>query len=321
MAAVSNAPFRLIARECGSAMTTTEEIDATSLVRGSPRALDIIDCYPEERPIAMQLLGCDAGILVDAAQQLVAAGADVIDLNMGCPMPKITKQGKGAALMRDLDATEALLRAMRAAIRVPFTIKIRGGWDDEHLNAVEVAQLAEDEGVDAITVHPRTRSQRFTGKAPWEIIGDVVRAVRIPVTGNGDVTSMVEARRMMAETGCADVMIGRGAMGRPWVFDESYENLPAAEQWDYRGRVIRRHCQLIMERSDARHWVTQLRKHLAWYTEGTYEAAATRDRLFRAKSQDDVMAVFEEHWERAREPFLSMAHYRNARPALAGVEG
>ena len=321
MAAVSNAPFRLIAQECGSAMTTTEEIEATSLVRRSPRALDIIDYYPEERPIAMQLLGCDAGMLIDAAQMLEAEGADIIDLNMGCPMPKITKQGKGAALMRDVDATRDLLRAMRAAIRAPFTVKIRGGWDDEHLNAVEVALMAEAEGVDAITVHPRTRSQRFTGKAPWEIIGDVVRAVRIPVTGNGDVTSMAEARRMMAETGCANVMIGRGALGRPWVFDESYEDLPAAEQWEYRERVIRRHCQLIMERSDARHWVTQMRKHLAWYTEGTFEAASTRDRLFRAKSRDDVMTVFEEHWERAREPFLYLAQYREARPALAGMEG
>ena len=321
MAAVSNAPFRLVAQECGSAMTTTEEIDATSLVRRSPRAFEIVHYYPEERPIAMQLLGCDAGILIDAAQQLEAAGADIIDLNMGCPMPKITKQGKGSALMRDVPATRTLLRAMRQAISVPFTVKIRGGWDDDHLNAVEVARMAEEEGVDAITVHPRTRSQRFTGKAPWEVIADVVQAVRIPVTGNGDVTSMAEARRMVAETGCASVMIGRGALGRPWVFDAGYESLSPELQWEYRGRVIRRHCQLVMERGDGRHWLTQMRKHLAWYTEGTYEAASTRDRIFRSKSQDEVMAVFEEHWERAREPFLALEAYRLAAPSLAGLEG
>lgn len=321
MAAISNAPFRLVAQECGSGMTTTEEIDATSLVRNSPRALEIVDCYPEERPIAMQLLGCDTGVLVDAARQCEAAGADIIDLNMGCPMPKITKQGKGAALMRDLAATRLLLRSMRSAISVPFTIKIRGGWDDEHLNAVEVARMAEDEGIDAITVHPRTRSQRFTGKAPWQIIREVVVAVRIPVTGNGDVTSMAEARRMMAETGCASVMIGRGAVGRPWVFDEAYDALAPESQWDYRGRVIRRHCALIAERSDARHWLTQLRKHLAWYTEGTYEAAATRDRLYRSKTRDEALEIFEEHWARAREPFLTIAHYRESKPSLAGVEG
>ncbi|MEO6397020.1 MAG: tRNA-dihydrouridine synthase, partial [Tepidiformaceae bacterium] len=214
-----------------------------------------------------------------------------------------------------------LLRALRQAIAVPFTVKIRGGWDDEHLNAVEVAQMAESEGVDAITVHPRTRSQRFTGKAPWQIIGAVVRAVRIPVTGNGDVTSLAEARRMIGETGCANVMIGRAALGRPWVFDETYESLSFEQKWEYRGRVIRRHCELIMERSDVRHWQTQMRKHLAWYTEGTFEAASTRDRIFRSKTQEEVLAIFEAHWERAREPFLQVAHYREARPSLAGVEG
>ncbi|MEP6871646.1 MAG: tRNA-dihydrouridine synthase, partial [Anaerolineaceae bacterium] len=143
----------------------------------------------------------------------------------------------------------------------------------------------------------------------------------IPVTGNGDVTSIAEARQMAAETGCSNVMIGRGALGRPWVFDETYEALPIEQRWEYRGRVIRRHCQLIMDRSDARHWLTQMRKHLAWYTEGTFEAASTRDRIFRSKSQAEVMAVFEEHWERAREPFFQLAQYRESRPSLAGVEG
>ncbi|MCK9518176.1 MAG: tRNA-dihydrouridine synthase family protein, partial [Dehalococcoidia bacterium] len=234
MAGISNAPFRLIAQECGSGLTTSEEIDAISLLRESPVATEIARYYPAERPLAMQLLGCDADLLVPAAEMLQEAGADIIDLNMGCPMPKITKQGKGAALMRDLPQTAALLTAMRQAIRVPFTVKIRGGWDDEHLSAIEVAQMAEDVGVDALVVHPRTRSQRFHGKAPWEIIREVVEAVSIPVTGNGDVTSMSEARRMMDETGCAGVMIGRGALGRPWVFDERYESLSPQEQWRYR---------------------------------------------------------------------------------------
>src|SRR4029077_14586974 len=144
--------------------------------------------------------------------------------------PKITGKGKGAALMRDIEATALILRALRKAVSVPLTVKIRGGWDDEHLNAVEVAQMAESEGVDAITVHPRTRSQRFTGKAPWAIIREVVEAVRIPVTGNGDVHSMAEARRMVEETGCASVMIGRGALGSPWIFDESFDALDADAQ-------------------------------------------------------------------------------------------
>src|SRR6266498_5294156 len=218
MAGITNAPFRLIARECGSGLTTTEEMDAAALLMNHPHADAIAASYPEERALAMQLLGKDPDILVRAADRLQALGADIVDLNMGCPMPKITSKGKGAALMKDIPGTARLLRAMRQTISVPFTIKIRGGWDDEHLNAVEVARMAESEGVDAITVHPRSRSQRFTGKAPWTIIRDVVDAVRIPVTGNGDVDSMDTARRMVDETGCQSVMVGRGALGRPWIF-------------------------------------------------------------------------------------------------------
>ena len=158
MAAISNAAFRLVAKECGSGLTTTEEIDAFALLMDTPRAGDMTAYYPQERPLAMQLLGRDPQALIRAAYRCEELGADIVDLNMGCPMPKITGKGKGAALMRDVPATARLLRAMRQSITVPFTIKIRGGWDDEHLNAVEVARMAESEGVDAITVHPRTRS-------------------------------------------------------------------------------------------------------------------------------------------------------------------
>ena len=148
--------------------------------------------------------------MIRAAHRCEELGADIVDLNMGCPMPKITGKGKGAALMRDVPGTARLLRAMRQSIAVPFTIKIRGGWDDEHLNAVEVARMAESEGVDAITVHPRTRSQRYTGMAPWDVIAAVVAAVRIPVTGNGDVRGHAGAAAMVDATGCAAVMIEIG---------------------------------------------------------------------------------------------------------------
>ena len=180
MAAISNAPFRLIAKECGSGLTTTEEMDAFALLMDTRLAGEMAAYYPQERPLAMQLLGRDPQALIRAALRCEELGADIVDLNMGCPMPKITGKGKGAALMKDVAGTARLLRAMRQTIAVPFTIKIRGGWDDLHLNALEVARMAESEGVDAITVHPRTRSQRFTGKAPWTIIAEVVEAVRIP---------------------------------------------------------------------------------------------------------------------------------------------
>src|ERR1700751_495163 len=260
MAGITNAPFRLIARECGSGLTTTEEMDAAALLMNHPHADAIAAYYPQERPLAMQLLGKDAAILVRAAERLQALGADIVDLNMGCPMPKITGKGKGAALMRAVRGTALILRALRKAVEVPFTIKIRGGWDDEHLNAVEVARMAESEGVDAITVHPRTRSQRFTGKGPWAIIAEVVEAVRIPVTGNGDVHSMAEARRMVAETGCAPVMIGRGALGRPWIFDESFDTLDTDAQRAYKDRIIRRHMALIQEHCFDRYAMSQMKK-------------------------------------------------------------
>jgi len=199
--------------------------------------------------------------------------------------------------MRDVTGTALVLRALRKTLVVPLTVKIRGGWDDEHLNAVEVAQMAEAEGVDAITVHPRSRSQRFSGKAPWTIIGEVVDAVQVPVTGNGDVRSMAEARRMMAETGCRSVMIGRGALGSPWVFDETFESLPREAQRDYKARVIARHCELIRQHFREKYALIQLKKHLAWYTEGLGHATRCRVEIFQSGSADAVWDVFQRYWE------------------------
>src|SRR5262245_17209113 len=297
MAGATNAPFRLVARECGSGLTTTEEMDAASLLFNSPQAATAAAHYPEEHPLAIQLLGKDPEALARAAAQCEALGADVVDLNMGCPVSKITGKGKGAALMRDVPAAARILRAMRRAIRVPLTIKIRGGWDDTHLNAVEVARMAEAEGVDAITVHPRTRAQQFTGKAPWTIIAEVVDAVRIPVTGNGDVRSMGDARRMVAETGCRSVMIGRGALGHPWVFDDAFEGLPATARWAYRARVIARHVDLILSHCPPKYALIQLKKHLAWYTEGLGHAAACRAEIFHARTASEVWDLFRRYWE------------------------
>src|SRR5882724_12055545 len=218
MAGVTNAPFRLVARECGAGRLTSEEIDARALVRDNARTVALTAYLPEERPLAMQLLGEDPDLLAEAARRLETAGADGIDLNMGCPVAKVVAKGQGAALMRDPLAAAVIFRTLRKAVAGRFTIKIRGGWDDRTLNAVEIARLAESEGVDAITVHPRTRSQQFTGRAPWDVIAAVVAAVRLPIVGNGDVRSVDDARAMVAATGCAAVMIGRGALGAPWIF-------------------------------------------------------------------------------------------------------
>src|SRR5439155_62565 len=208
MAGVTNAPFRLVARECGAGPLVSEEIDARALVRDNARTVALTAYLPEERPLAMQLLGEDPDVLAEAARRLEAAGADGIDLNMGCPVAKIVAKGQGAALMRDPLRAAVIFRTLRKAVAGAFTIKIRGGWDDRTVNAPEIARLAESEGVDGVTVHPRTRSQQYTGRAPWDVIADVVDAVRIPVVGNGDVSSVDDARAMVAATGCASVMIG-----------------------------------------------------------------------------------------------------------------
>ncbi len=290
MAAVTNAPFRLVARECGAGLLTSEEIDARALVEGNAHTRELARCRPEEHPIAMQLLGGDPDVLADAARGLEAEGADAIDLNMGCPVAKIVAKGQGAALMRDPLTAAVVFRTIRKAIAVPFTIKIRGGWDDRTVNAAEIARIAESEGVNAITVHPRTRSQQFSGLAPWEIIAAVAAAVSLPVTGNGDVRSHVDARAMVAATGCAAVMIGRGALGAPWVFRA--EDVSREEK----ARIVRRHCALIEAHFTPRLALIQLKKHLAWYSRGLPDGARTRASLFGARSPEAVHDVFWRLW-------------------------
>ena len=290
MAAVTNTPFRLICRECGAGPLTNEELDARALLQGSARTVEMTRFLREERPMAMQLLGSDPDVLAEAARRLEAAGANAIDLNMGCPVAKIVTKGQGAALMRDPLGAAVILRTMRKAVSVRFTVKIRGGWDERSVNAVEIARVAESEGVDAITVHPRTRSQQYAGVAPWEIIGSVVDAVSIPVVGNGDVRSRADAAAMVAATGCAAVMVGRGALGAPWVFASGDVSR------DERARIIRRHAELIEAHLSAPTALVQLKKHLAWYASGFPGAAKLRETLFSFESPAAVQDAFWAAW-------------------------
>jgi nifR3 family TIM-barrel protein len=290
MAGVTNAPFRLVCREAGAGLLTSEEIDARALVEGNARTQVITRYLPEEHPIAFQLLGGDPDVLAEASRRLEAAGADAIDLNMGCPVSKIVAKGQGAALMRDPLRAAVIFRTLRKAVGVPFTIKIRSGWDERTVNAVEIARIAEGEGVDAITVHPRTRSQQYTGRAPWDVIREVVAAVSVPVAGNGDVKTHDDARALIVETGCAAVMIGRGALGAPWIF--------AGESVDRNGRarIIRRHCALIETHLLPRDALVQLKKHLAWYSAGIAGSARLRTALFQADDAATVQALFWSGW-------------------------
>ena len=291
MAGVTNAPFRLVCREAGAGRLTSEEIDARAYVLGNDKTGALTAVLPGERPVVMQLLGADPDVLAEAARRLEAAGADGIDLNMGCPVPKIVAKGQGSALMRDPLAAAVIFRTLRKAVRgVPLTVKIRGGWDERTVNAPEIARLAESEGVDGITVHPRTRSQQFTGRAPWDVIAEVVAAVGVPVVGNGDVRSAGDARAMVAATGCAAVMIGRGALGAPWIFRGEPVDV------DARASIIRRHAALIEAHLPARLALVQLKKHLAWYSAGLPGSAALRPRLFAATSAAEALERFWALW-------------------------
>ena len=304
MASYTNVPFRQIAIECGSGFTTNEEIDAEALIRGNAWANNrgYGGAPANLGVVAMQLLGGTIDTLVPGALMLVEDGAEMIDINMGCPVTKIVKRGKGAALMRDVVGTSMLLDAVRRAIPdVPLTIKIRGGWSDLDQNAVEVARMAQDVGVDAIAVHPRTRAQQYTGRAPWDLIADVVRAVSIPVTGNGDVTSLSQARQMMSETGCMSVMIGRGALGRPWVFDATYEALDRPAQIAREIEVIARHLDLIEAYFSPRVALVQMKKHLMHYSTGWPGAKLFRGELFALATTEEVRAAFWSHLQPLRE--------------------
>jgi tRNA-dihydrouridine synthase B len=290
MAAVTNAPFRVIARECGAGWLTSEELDARAVVQDNAKTWDLARFLPEERPIALQLLGNDPDVLAEAGRKLEATGADGIDLNMGCPVQKIVSKGQGAALMRDPLTAAVVFRTMRKAVHGAFTIKIRGGWDDRAVNAPEIARIAESEGVDLITVHPRTRAQQYTGHAPWQVIASVVDAVAIPVVGNGDVRSVAGAHAMREATGCAAVMIGRGALGKPWIF--SGTDVPRHE----RARIIRRHCALIEAHLPPRLALVQVKKHLAWYACERPGMARLRQQLFAAREIADVVDLFWGAW-------------------------
>jgi len=218
MAGITNLPFRMIVKKMGAALVTTEMISAKGLVLGQERTLNYLRSSAAEKPLSVQLFGADPAVIRDAAQLAVRKGADIIDINLGCPVKKIVKTGAGAALLREPQRIKRILSVVRNGCPVPLTAKIRAGWNPQSANAISVARLAEDCGVDAITIHPRFASQGYSGKADWSLIGRMKEAVRIPVVGNGDVLQPSHAIEMRAKTGCDGVMIGRSAIGNPWIF-------------------------------------------------------------------------------------------------------
>lgn len=294
MAGVTNRSFRSLAKRFGAGMVCAEMVSDKALVFKSQKTQKMLMIDPEEHPVSLQLVGRDIESMVQAAELVIQhTDADIIDINMGCPVTKILKNGSGAALARDPDYAAKIVEAVVKRVDCPVTVKFRKGWDDEHINAVEIAKAVEAAGAQAVTVHGRTAKQLYSGKADWSIIGEVKKAVSIPVIGNGDVVSPLDAEHMLQETGCDGVMIGRGALGNPWIFREvatylaTGELLPAPSI-EERMLVAIEHLHLLIAEKGDYLGVREMRKHAGWYCKGAPAAAKWRDTLNRIESAAEM---------------------------------
>ena len=293
MAAVSEMPFRRIALELGAALAPTELVSAQGLIRLSSRTLRYLRYDPAiEKPYCVQIFGGEPEVMAQAAVVAKQHGAEIIDINMGCPVPKVTRNSAGSALLCDPPRAGAIVSAIREASGLPVTVKIRSGWDSQRINCVQVAQELERAGAAAVALHARTRAQGYSGHADWSLIRAVKQAVGIPVIGNGDVTSVALAHRMLEETGCDAVMIGRGALGNPWIFRQLIGG--AAPTPAERATLVRRHFDehltFVSHRRepDERAGVHSFRRQLGWYTHGLRGASAFRANVNRLESADAV---------------------------------
>lgn len=306
MAGISDLPYRLIMKPAGAGLVFTEMVSAVGLVRakGRNRTFELLDSRPEERPLGVQLFGSDPDYLAQGAR-LVANHADLIDLNLGCPVPKVTKGGGGSALLREPERIRRIVASIRGAWDGPLTVKIRSGWDAGQLNYLEIGRIAEEEGVDAITLHPRTRSQGFAGLSDWTHLRRLKEALTIPVIGSGDIYTAADGLRMLTETGCDAIMIGRGGYGNPWLLTELAARLQG-EEWQAptiaeRAVIAHRHLNLSLEILGERRAIGEMRKHLCWYARGLSGAAGFRQAINRTeeiaalRSLIDAFFLAEDH--------------------------
>lgn len=302
MAGVSDLAYRVIARRMGAAMTTAEMVSAKGLYYKNEKTRDMLKIDPGEHPVALQLFGSEPDIMALGAKEMEKAGADIIDINMGCPMQKVVKNGDGSALMKNVPLAAAVVKAMVQAVHVPVTVKMRLGWTRETENCVELAQAVEEAGASAITVHGRTREDFYTGCADWEKIGEVVEAVHIPVFGNGDVVDGPTAARLMKETGCAGVAIGRAAWGNPWVFErvntylETGTILPPPTN-EMRIAMAREHLHGLVEEKGERVAVKEMRAHASRYFYGLPEAASLRREIMKALTEEEFNRLLDAYVE------------------------
>ena len=300
MAGVTDMAYRILCKRQGCGLTYTEMVSAKGMHYKSENTEELLQLSEEELPAAVQIFGSDPGILAETAVEVEKRGAALIDINMGCPTPKIVKNGDGSALMQRPELIEKIVEQVSSSIKIPLTIKIRRGWDEASINAVEIAKIAEAAGAAAITVHGRTREQFYTGKADWSIIKKVKAAVKIPVIGNGDVFAPQDAAAMLDQTGCDAVMIGRGAEGNPWIFKRTVEYLksglllpePSPEE---RIDKIIEHLEMTVAFKGESTGVKEMRKHAAWYLKGLPGSAYIKTEIFKLINAQNVKALLIEY--------------------------
>lgn len=306
MAGVSEPPFRQICRRYGADILMTEFLSAEAIRRGIRKTLEGCEFEPVERPIGIQIYGAEADAMARATAIVTAAyEPEFVDINFGCPVKKVVQRNGGSGCLKDLDLVERIIRAVVGVTHVPVTVKTRSGWSDADRDPVKIALRMQDAGARAFTLHPRTRTQMFTGRADWDEIARVVDALEIPVIGNGDVNDAADIFRMQRHTGCAAIMVGRGSFGNPWIFRDgrallSGAALPAAPEPGERFSVALEHAQLALRlQGDSRKTVIEFRKHLGWYTKGLPGASQLRERLFQVESMVEAETIFREYLEPA----------------------
>jgi tRNA-dihydrouridine synthase B len=300
MAGITDLSFRRIAKRLGADLVTSEMVSAEGIVRQSPSTRLLLNSHPAEKPLAVQLFGSDPSVISEAARIVVTEGADIIDLNMGCPVPKVLRQGAGAELIRQPRKVKQIVEAVRKAVNVPVTVKTRSGWSKSQINVLEVARAAEDGGAEAITIHPRTARQGLSGTADWHLIAEVKQAVTIPVIGNGDVTRPEQVEEMKQLTGCNGVMIGRGAMGNPWIFKQAKQLAQGEAISDpsvrERLEVVGHHLELYKESLSGRQSPSGIRSRLMWYSKGLRGSARLRSALSGCRDTETMIKICEDYF-------------------------